>query len=190
LKLIVEPANNQCPAVQKLALNVKKLEEVTMEALSNWFSDKDHPENAQKKTYLKEIFKVAKAQERFKDGGIGKSSVFHKIDQALSDTHQMEQLVSLFSSVIEMGTRTPTMMTSLKKASRMKTKKAKPLLLPSQIQITWYLLRCFNHKTFINNRNQSSSEADQFPCGTIPSHSLKSTNMTMNHTTNHTSLET
>lgn len=72
----MEPANKQCPAVHKLGLNVRKLEEVTMEALSNWFNDKDHPDNAQKKVYLKEIFKVAKAQERYKDGAIGKSCFF------------------------------------------------------------------------------------------------------------------
>jgi hypothetical protein len=73
LMMIIEPANKQCPTVQKLGLNVRKLEEVTSEAMSNWFNDKDHPENAQKRSYLKEIFKVAKIQERYKNGEIGKS---------------------------------------------------------------------------------------------------------------------
>lgn len=50
---------------------MKKLEEVTMEAMSNWFNDKEHAENAQKRIFLKEIFKVAKAQERYKNGEIG-----------------------------------------------------------------------------------------------------------------------
>lgn len=70
LKMIVEPPMKQCATVQKLGLNVKKLEEVTMEAMSNFFGDKDHPENAQKKVYLKEIFKVARNQERYKAGEI------------------------------------------------------------------------------------------------------------------------
>jgi len=74
LKLVIEPREKQCPTVHKLGLNVKKLEDVTMEAVSNWFNDKDHPENAQKKPYLKEIFKIAKAQERYKNGEIGKWS--------------------------------------------------------------------------------------------------------------------
>lgn len=69
--MIVQPQSHQASAVAKQGLNVKKLEEVTMEAMSNWFSDKDHPENAEKKPFLKEIFKVAKEEERFKDGQIG-----------------------------------------------------------------------------------------------------------------------
>ena len=70
--MIVEPYEKQHPTVQKLGLNVKKLEEVTMEAMSNWFNDKEHPENAAKKPFLKEIFKVARAEERYKNGEIGK----------------------------------------------------------------------------------------------------------------------
>lgn len=46
-----------------------------MEAMSNWFNDKDHPDNATKRPFLKEIFKVAKAEERYKNGEIGKSSL-------------------------------------------------------------------------------------------------------------------
>ena len=43
-----------------------------MEAMSAWFNDTDHPGNLAKKPYLKEIFKVAKAEERYKNGEIGK----------------------------------------------------------------------------------------------------------------------
>ena len=42
-----------------------------MEAMSNWFNEAEHPENLAKKPYLKEIFKVAKAEERYKNGEIG-----------------------------------------------------------------------------------------------------------------------
>jgi hypothetical protein len=69
--MIVQPVGKQCSAVQKLGLNVRKLEEVTMEAMSNWFNDKEHPENAAKRPFLKEIFKVAKAEERYLNGEIG-----------------------------------------------------------------------------------------------------------------------
>jgi hypothetical protein len=69
LTLVVEPRQNQHPSVQKVDLNVKKLETVTMENLSGWFAEK--PENMDKKKYLKEIFKVAKAEERYKNGEIG-----------------------------------------------------------------------------------------------------------------------
>ncbi|KAL3423535.1 hypothetical protein PVAG01_05282 [Phlyctema vagabunda] len=75
LLMIVEPVATQAPAVTKLGLNVKKLEDVTMEAMNAWFNDKDHPANAKKRPYLKEIFKVAKQQERYKNGEIGMSSV-------------------------------------------------------------------------------------------------------------------
>jgi hypothetical protein len=70
--MIVEPPHKQCATVQKLGLNVKKLEEVTMETMSIWFNDKDHPENATKRPFLREIFKIAKAEERYKNGEIGK----------------------------------------------------------------------------------------------------------------------
>jgi hypothetical protein len=69
--MIVEPREKQCLTLQKLQLDVKKLEEVTMEAMSNWFNDPEHPENATKRPFLKEIFKVAKFEERFKRGEIG-----------------------------------------------------------------------------------------------------------------------
>lgn len=75
LRLIVEPPEKQCLTVSKLGLNVKKLEEVTMEAMSNWFNDKEHLENAQKRPYLKEIFKIAKAEERYRNGEIDGTTV-------------------------------------------------------------------------------------------------------------------
>lgn len=76
LSIIVEPIHKQHPDIQKLQLNVAKLEEATNEALSTFFMDKDNQGNAKKKPYLKEIFKVAKAQERFKNGEVGTCSSF------------------------------------------------------------------------------------------------------------------
>ncbi|RAL63369.1 hypothetical protein DID88_003792 [Monilinia fructigena] len=77
LKMIVEPYHKQCLAVQKLNLNIKKLEEVTMEAMSNWFTEKDHPENSAKKPFLREIFKVARKEEQYKNGEITGDTYVH-----------------------------------------------------------------------------------------------------------------
>ncbi|KAH8879732.1 hypothetical protein GQ53DRAFT_853325 [Thozetella sp. PMI_491] len=71
LRLVVEPNNNQHSAIRYLNLNIGKLEEVTMECLNSFFADKENPKNSQKKLYLKEIFKVAKFEERYKNGEIG-----------------------------------------------------------------------------------------------------------------------
>ncbi|KAI1393760.1 uncharacterized protein F4822DRAFT_424223 [Hypoxylon trugodes] len=77
LRMIVEPNHLQHPSVQKLYLNVSKLEEVTNEALSSFFTDKDNPNNGAKKPYLKEIFKVARFEERYKDGQIDGSTIVY-----------------------------------------------------------------------------------------------------------------
>jgi len=76
--MIVEPSHKHHEVARKLGLNVRMLEEVTTEALSNWFNDKENPQNAAKKPFLNDIFKVAKAEERFLNGLIGESSLHHK----------------------------------------------------------------------------------------------------------------
>jgi len=68
--MIVEPSTKQHANIQKLNLNVAKLEEATYEALSSFFGDS--PANAKKKPYLKEIFYIAKNEEKYKNGAIGK----------------------------------------------------------------------------------------------------------------------
>lgn len=70
LRLVVEPNAKQHPDIQKLGLNVKKLEETTVEALSSFFMDNEA--NAKKRPFLNEIFKVARQEERYKNGEIGK----------------------------------------------------------------------------------------------------------------------
>lgn len=70
--MIVLPNAEQHPDIQKLNLNVAKLEEATTEVLSSFFTDKDAPNNIKKKPYLKEIFLLAKYEERFRNGEIGK----------------------------------------------------------------------------------------------------------------------
>lgn len=78
--MIVEPNHKQHPDIQKLNLNVKKLEEITTEPLSAFFADKKNPANGKKRPYLNEIFRVAKHEERFKNGEIGRPplTVFFK----------------------------------------------------------------------------------------------------------------
>lgn len=69
--MITEPNHLQHRDIQKVNINVSKLEEATFEALSSWFGEVDCPNNAKKKPYLKEIFRVAKYEERYKNGEIG-----------------------------------------------------------------------------------------------------------------------
>jgi hypothetical protein len=74
--MIAIPREKQCATVQKLGLNIRKLEEATMVSISNWFNDKEHPENAAKQVFLEEIFNVAKAEERYNNGEIGIIAAF------------------------------------------------------------------------------------------------------------------
>ncbi|TAQ83041.1 hypothetical protein B7494_g8635 [Chlorociboria aeruginascens] len=71
LRLVVQPNHLQHHSIQKLNLDVKQLEEVTMEAMARWFEDKDNPANAEKKPFLREIFRVAKYEQRCLHGEIG-----------------------------------------------------------------------------------------------------------------------
>jgi hypothetical protein len=70
LRMIVQPYNQQHPSAQKLNLNVQRLQEATLEVMTPWFNDKEHPDNAQKSVFFKEIFKVAKQEERYLNGEI------------------------------------------------------------------------------------------------------------------------
>lgn len=71
LALITTPNRVQHRDLQKLNINVAKLEDATWDALSGFFADIETPNNMKKKPYLKEIFRVAKYQERYKNGEIG-----------------------------------------------------------------------------------------------------------------------
>ncbi|CAF3586605.1 unnamed protein product [Fusarium graminearum] len=88
LRMIVEPNQRQHPDIQKLKLNVQKLEEITIEALSGFFADKDNPANAKKRPFLNEIFKVAKQEERFKKEEIdGSTEVFVMADDKIPESY-------------------------------------------------------------------------------------------------------
>jgi uncharacterized protein YggU (UPF0235/DUF167 family) len=53
-------------------ITVQELEKVTNEAMSGFFNDTKGKGNAHKKPSLKEIFKVAKQQARYKRGELSK----------------------------------------------------------------------------------------------------------------------
>ncbi|KAH9884580.1 hypothetical protein F4778DRAFT_787687 [Xylariomycetidae sp. FL2044] len=69
LKLLVQPNFKQHTAIRHLGITIEKLEYITWDALSSWFADKNSPNNLKKKPFLKEIFKVARIEEQYKDGG-------------------------------------------------------------------------------------------------------------------------
>ncbi|KAH8673995.1 hypothetical protein BX600DRAFT_433592 [Xylariales sp. PMI_506] len=86
LRMIVEPNDRQHRDIRKLHLNVSKLKEITMEALSSFFADKENPSNRQKKPYLMEIFKIALQEERFRAGQIDPTAkVYVSSDERVPD---------------------------------------------------------------------------------------------------------
>lgn len=89
--MIVEPPEKQHPAIRKMNLSILKLEEATTEAMSAFFADKENKTNAKKKPYLDEIFKVAKMEERYKNGEVGKRKLCHT-DGLAANKFQMGML--------------------------------------------------------------------------------------------------
>ncbi|ROV98939.1 hypothetical protein VSDG_03675 [Cytospora chrysosperma] len=91
LRMITDPNHLQHKDIQKQNLNVSKLEEATFEALSAFFGDAENPNNSKKKPYLKEIFKVARYQERFKNGEIdAETEVYVMADDKIPDNYQSD----------------------------------------------------------------------------------------------------
>ena len=70
--MVINP-KTQPPSIQKVeGLSVAKLEAAAMDSLTTWFNDKSRPKNAKKKHILKELFKVAKLEERYLRNEIGR----------------------------------------------------------------------------------------------------------------------
>jgi hypothetical protein len=91
LRLIIEPNATQHPDIQKLNIDIAKLEELTMESLAGFFNESDKNNNGKKKPYLKEIFKVARHEEQFKRGEIDASTeVFVMADDKVPDNYQSD----------------------------------------------------------------------------------------------------
>jgi hypothetical protein len=69
--MIIDPKTRP-PSIQRLGeITVAKLEAAAMDSLANFFADTSKPKNAKKKPILKELFKVAKMEERYKRNEIG-----------------------------------------------------------------------------------------------------------------------
>lgn len=86
LRLIVEPNSQQHPSIRAQELTVAKLEELTMEAMGGFFNDRANPNQAKKKPFLKEIFKVAKVEEQYKRGEIDGDTVVY----VMADNNQTD----------------------------------------------------------------------------------------------------
>ncbi|AEO68857.1 uncharacterized protein THITE_130193 [Thermothielavioides terrestris NRRL 8126] len=83
IKLVVDP-EKQPPEMRRLGINVAKLETVAMESLSSFFEDPSKPKNEQKKYILKELFKLAKMEEKYLRNEIdGTTQVFVPADDML-----------------------------------------------------------------------------------------------------------
>ncbi|KAH7377993.1 hypothetical protein BKA64DRAFT_714496 [Cadophora sp. MPI-SDFR-AT-0126] len=70
LRMSVQPVASQHPSFQDQDISVQKLEDVSYEALTSWFQDPENPENIFRAPLIKELFKVAKYEERYKNGEI------------------------------------------------------------------------------------------------------------------------
>ena len=71
LRLIINP-ETRTPGIQKVGvITVAKLEVAAMDSLATWFADPNKPKNARKRPILKELFRVAKMEERYKRNEIG-----------------------------------------------------------------------------------------------------------------------
>lgn len=67
--MLTEPNHKQHEDIRSQHLTVAKLEEAAMDAAASFFNASG--ENMKKKLWLKEAFKVAKAEEKLKRGEIG-----------------------------------------------------------------------------------------------------------------------
>jgi hypothetical protein len=71
LRYITNPATRP-PSIQKLGvITVAKLEVAAFDSLENWFADPNKPKNARKRPILKELFRVAKMEEKYLRNEIG-----------------------------------------------------------------------------------------------------------------------
>ncbi|KAL5351962.1 hypothetical protein ACLOAV_003825 [Pseudogymnoascus australis] len=85
LGLVVSQDRNG-PAFQR-NIDVAKLEEVSYEAMAAWFTDREKPKNAQKKRFLKQLFRVLYKEERYRRGELDASSTVFVNDGAGATDH-------------------------------------------------------------------------------------------------------
>lgn len=132
LGMIVQPNAKQHLDIQKLNLNVEKLQAATDEALSAFFLDKDNPNNGKKKPYLKELFHVARFEERYRNGEIGTSIPIYYVVACWANKKQMVTPTSgLWLMTRRRRVTSPTTRTALPRERR---RKPSPCLSPSLLQ--------------------------------------------------------
>ncbi|KAL5604444.1 hypothetical protein BROUX41_002416 [Berkeleyomyces rouxiae] len=109
LRLISAPPEKQLPDVRKSNLKIRRLEEVTLDALSGFFADKDNPTNIRKRPFLAELFSVAKQEERYLRGEIdGDTKVWVMTDDKAIDIRLSEDPDSAILQSNEELTASPT----------------------------------------------------------------------------------
>ena len=70
---MIEQPLEKHPEINKVGVNIAKLEMVTADALSAWYAEDLGKQNNNKKQYLDELFRVARAEENYHRGGSSKS---------------------------------------------------------------------------------------------------------------------
>lgn len=77
LRMLVEPRRQQHEVIRTAEMTISSLEDITFDALSSWFNDKKAPRNMSKKPFLRELFRVAVQEARYRDGGLGTFNEFY-----------------------------------------------------------------------------------------------------------------
>jgi hypothetical protein len=79
LRLVIPPHAQQHADIQKVSLDVARLEGIAYDCLASFFDENES--NASKRPYLNELFKVARQEERYRHGDIdGSAEVFVMAD--------------------------------------------------------------------------------------------------------------
>jgi len=73
--MVVRPKQKQPETIRALDLDITKLEDVARFSLEGWLNDQEQSEGIPKKAVLREIFEVAKAEERFQRGATASSDI-------------------------------------------------------------------------------------------------------------------
>ncbi|KAI1426003.1 hypothetical protein F5Y12DRAFT_713658 [Xylaria sp. FL1777] len=105
LRMVIEPEHKQHHAIRKVNLNLTQLESFTFEALSSFFGEQGSQANWSKKPLLKDIFRIARQEARYKDNEInGNTEVFATSladgdagNEASSDSEDEEDLDRKFT---------------------------------------------------------------------------------------------
>ncbi|KAK4165391.1 hypothetical protein QBC43DRAFT_287942 [Cladorrhinum sp. PSN259] len=92
LRLVTDPIEAQHEGIREVGMTVSKLESITMDAMSLFFSDPNITRNAAKRNLLKEVFKIAKQEEKCKKGYIDENTVVYvSPDQGTHDSEEEEE---------------------------------------------------------------------------------------------------